>query len=84
VKRHAEGGLGEVYLAWDEELDRYVALKQIRPEHAESERARERFFHEASINGNLEHPGIVPVYGLGTYDGGRPYYAMRFIRAVFL
>ena len=30
--------------------------------------------------GGLEHPGIVPVYGLGTYDGGRPYYAMRFIR----
>ncbi len=35
---------------------------------------------EAEITGGLEHSGIVPVYGLGTYDGGRPYYAMRFIK----
>src|SRR5262249_43424501 len=32
------------------------------------------------ITGGLEHPGVVPVYGLGTYHDGRPYYAMRFIR----
>src|SRR5262249_107388 len=32
------------------------------------------------ITGNLEHPGIVPVYGLGAYPDGRPYYAMRFIK----
>ena len=35
---------------------------------------------EAEITGGLEHPGIVPVYGLGTYADGRPYYAMRFIK----
>ena len=35
---------------------------------------------EAEITGRLEHPCIVPVYGLGTYDDGRPFYAMRFIR----
>ena len=35
---------------------------------------------EAEITGGLEHPGIVPVYGLGTYGDGRPFYAMRFIR----
>ena len=35
---------------------------------------------EAEVTGGLEHPGIVPVYGLGTYADGRPYYAMRFIR----
>ena len=39
-----------------------------------------RFLLEAEITGGLEHPGIVPVYGLGTYADGRPYYAMRFIR----
>ncbi len=38
------------------------------------------FLLEAEITGGLEHPGIVPVYGLGTYGDGRPYYAMRFIR----
>src|SRR5262249_17265517 len=38
-----------------------------------------RFLLEARITGCLEHPGIVPVYGLGTQFDGRPYYAMRFI-----
>jgi serine/threonine-protein kinase len=42
--------------------------------------SRTRFLVEAEITGGLEHPGIVPVYGLGTYADGRPYYAMRFIR----
>ena len=42
--------------------------------------AAQRFLLEAEITGGLEHPGIVPVYGLGTYGDGRPYYAMRFIR----
>ncbi len=39
-----------------------------------------RFLLEAEITGNLEHPGIVPVYSLGHNTEGRPYYAMRFIR----
>ena len=39
-----------------------------------------RFLREAEITGRLEHPGIVPVYGLGAYADGRPFYAMRFIR----
>ncbi len=77
---HARGGLGEVYLAWDEELERTVALKEIRSEHAQSDQLRERFVREAEINANLEHPGIVPVYGLGAYPDGRPYYAMRFVQ----
>ena len=42
--------------------------------------SRTRFVLEAEITGGLEHPGIVPVYGLGSYGDGRPYYAMRFIR----
>ena len=42
--------------------------------------AAQRFLLEAEITGGLEHPGIVPVYGLGTYADGRPFYAMRFIR----
>jgi serine/threonine protein kinase len=80
LKPHARGGLGEVYLAWDEELERNVALKEIRFEHSQSQRLRERFVREAEINGNLEHPGIVPVYALGAHPDGRPYYAMRFVQ----
>ena len=48
--------------------------------HADDPASRQRFLLEAEITGGLEHPGIVPVYGLGTYGDGRPYYAMRFIR----
>ncbi len=79
IRLHARGGLGEVYVAWDAELGRHVALKEIRPEHADNPKLRARFLREAEINGNLEHPGIVPVYGLGSYPDGRPYYAMRFV-----
>ncbi len=60
--------------------NREVALKQILDHHADDPASRQRFLIEAEITGGLEHPGIVPVYGLGTYDDGRPYYAMRFIK----
>ncbi len=80
LRPHARGGLGAVFVALDEELHREVALKQILDHHADDPTSRQRFLLEAEITGGLEHPGIVPVYGLGTYGDGRPYYAMRFIR----
>lgn len=80
LRPHAEGGLGKVSVARDEELNREVALKEIKPKFADEPSARARFILEAEITGGLEHPGIVPVYGLGTYADGRPFYAMRFIR----
>jgi WD40 repeat protein/tRNA A-37 threonylcarbamoyl transferase component Bud32 len=80
LRPHARGGLGEVYVARDEELHREVALKQIQHQHADDPASRTRFVREAEVTGGLEHPGIVPVYGLGHYPDGRPYYAMRFIR----
>ncbi|MFO0961127.1 MAG: serine/threonine-protein kinase [Isosphaeraceae bacterium] len=80
VRPHAKGGLGAVFVALDSELNREVALKQILEHQADDPTSRSRFLVEAEITGALEHPGIVPVYGLGTYGDGRPYYAMRFIR----
>src|SRR4029077_18067422 len=80
LRPHARGGLGAVFVALDAELSREVALKQILDRHADDPTSRQRFLLEAEITGGLEHPGIVPVYGLGTYEDGRPYYAMRFIR----
>ena len=80
LRPHAQGGLGAVFVALDEELHREVALKQILEKHADDPTSRARFLLEAEVTGGLEHPGIVPVYGLGTYSDGRPYYAMRFIR----
>jgi WD40 repeat protein/serine/threonine protein kinase len=81
---HAKGGLGQVFLAQDEDFGREVALKEIRPDRAHDQDVRERFALEAEINGNLEHPGIVPVYCKGTDADGRLFYVMRFIRGVTL
>ena len=80
LRFHAAGGLGQVSVARDSELNREVALKEIKPAYADDAFARGRFVLEGEITGGLEHPGIVPVYGLGTYEDGRPFYAMRFIR----
>jgi serine/threonine-protein kinase len=80
LRPHARGGLGEVFVAEDTELHREVALKEMQTRHAGHEASRGRFVLEAEITGGLEHPGIVPVYGLGSYADGRPFYAMRFIK----
>jgi serine/threonine-protein kinase len=80
LRPHAQGGLGVVSVALDEELHREVALKEIQERYARDEQPRLRFLLEAEITGGLEHPGIVPVYGLGHHPDGRPFYAMRFVR----
>jgi WD40 repeat protein/tRNA A-37 threonylcarbamoyl transferase component Bud32 len=80
LRLHAKGGLGLVSVAYDEELHREVALKEIQECHADDQESRARFLVEAEITGRLEHPGIVPVYALGRYADGRPFYAMRFIK----
>ena len=80
LRLHDMGGIGAVSVAVDDELNREVALKEIQERFAGNESARERFTLEAEITGGLEHPGIVPVYGFGHHEDGRPFYAMRFIR----
>lgn len=80
LRPHARGGLGQVSVARDTELNREVALKEILSQFSDSPARRNRFLLEAEITGGLEHPGIVPVYSLGQYADGRPFYAMRFIR----
>ncbi|MCM2373699.1 serine/threonine-protein kinase [Aporhodopirellula aestuarii] len=77
---HAKGGLGAVYRGRDTELGRTVALKRILPKYENVQECRDRFVFEAEVTGSLEHPGIVPIYGLSTCEDGKPYYAMRFIR----
>ncbi|MBN1855191.1 MAG: serine/threonine protein kinase [Pirellulales bacterium] len=80
LRKHAEGGLGQVAIALDRELSREIAFKEIQPKYANIMEARSRFVREAQITGGLEHPGIVPVYGIGQYEDGRPFYVMRFIQ----
>jgi serine/threonine-protein kinase len=80
TREHAIGGLGRVWLARDTDLGRDVALKEIRPDRVGNPQIWLRFQEEARITGQLEHPGIVPVYELvrGTREQ-RPFYTMRFI-----
>lgn len=80
LRPHARGGLGQVSVARDKHLNREVALKELLANIADNESNRGRFVQEAEITGGLEHPGVVPIYALGQYSDGRPYYAMRFIR----
>ncbi len=77
-RHHAHGGLGQIVIAHQQELDRPVALKRIRPDRLHG-KARNRFLREAVITAKLQHPGIVPIYGLGHDDDG-PFYTMPFIR----
>ena len=77
---HRSGGMGKVSLAHDQELNREVAFKEVKDRHADDPEYQNRLIIEAEITGGLEHPGIVPVYGLGTDEAGHPFYTMRFVR----
>jgi serine/threonine protein kinase len=60
-------------------LNRVVAYKNLKPKYFGNAAAQRRFLFEGEVTGRLEHPGIVPVYGLGRDQLGEPYYAMRFV-----
>jgi PAS domain S-box-containing protein len=77
---HAVGGIGRVWLARDTHLGRDVALKELKPEQQNNRAAKARFLREAQITGQLEHPGIVPVYDLARHEGNHPFYTMRFVK----
>src|SRR5437867_374193 len=73
LRPHARGGIGQLWVALDKELHREVALKELQPGLEDQAAVRERFLLEAEITGSLEHPGVVPIYGLGQYPDGRPF-----------
>lgn len=78
---HAAGGIGEIWLARDRDLDRDVAVKRLQTRRAPSETTKARFLREARITGQLDHPGVVPVYEICVDEAsGLPYYSMRFLR----
>jgi len=76
----ARGGVGIIFKSRDRDLEREVAIKVLRSEYAKNPEVLERFVEEAQIGGQLQHPGIVPVYGLGLQADGRPYFAMKLVR----
>lgn len=73
-----KGGMGVVYKARQQSLNRSVAIKQIKAEGA-SDSDRNKFVSEAVITGQLEHPNIAPVHDLGLAPDGLPFYAMKFL-----
>lgn len=77
------GGMGVVYKAWDQRLQRHVALKMIlRREHASAEE-RERFYREAQAAAGLTHRNIVPVYDVGEHEG-QAYFCMQCVEGITL
>lgn len=75
------GGMGVVYEAVQESLGRSVALKVLPASRVVDRKSRERFMREAQAAASLQHPGIVPVYGVGEADG-QVYYAMQRVDGV--
>ena len=75
----AKGGMGVVYAAYDSQMRRDVVLKCLLPKHQNSFQALQRFYNEAHITGQLQHPGIAPVYELGELEDGRPFYCMKLV-----
>lgn len=80
VTNFARGGLGQIWMANDTRLRREVAYKELLPGALKSKNSVERFLEEAQITGQLEHPGIVPVYDIGYQQNGTPFYAMKLVR----
>lgn len=76
----AQGGIGVVLLGRDVDLGRDVAMKVLRPDHCDRPAMIRRFVEEAQIAGQLQHPGILPVYELGLGEEGRPYFTMKLVR----
>jgi hypothetical protein len=76
LSRLGKGGMGEVMAVRDDMVGREVALKRIRRSDP-SDRLIARFLREASVQGRLEHPSIVPLYDIGRDAGGLPYFTMK-------
>ncbi len=79
LKPIGEGAMGEVFVARDEALGRRVAYKRLKPRAARADDTRRRFLAEAQVTAQLEHPHIVPVYGLGNPGEGEPAFALKLI-----
>jgi eukaryotic-like serine/threonine-protein kinase len=78
------GGMGEVHLARDRRIGRRVALKILRKGRGSSSDGRSRFFREACVQGQLEHPVIVPVYDMDRDREGAEFFTMKRVSGMSL
>ncbi|MCA9193680.1 MAG: protein kinase [Planctomycetales bacterium] len=75
----ARGAMGAIHRGHDRQLDRELAIKVLLSEHHHDQEASSRFVEEAKITGQLQHPGIVPVYEVGATDDERPFFSMKLV-----
>ncbi|MEK6259102.1 MAG: serine/threonine-protein kinase [Planctomycetota bacterium] len=80
LKLFKKGGLGELYRANDESLHRETVVKFVGDVSAADPELLNQFRIEAEITGRLDHPGVVPVYGIGEDWNGKPFYVMRLVK----
>ncbi len=76
----ARGGMGAVFKGRDSDLGRDLAVKILLESHRDKPDMIRRFIEEAQIAGQLQHPGIVPIYELGAFGDHRPYFAMKLVK----
>jgi serine/threonine-protein kinase len=75
----ARGGMGAVLRGRDMDLGRDLAFKVLLEKHADNPAVAQRFIEEAQIGGQLQHPGVVPVYDIGHF-GDRPFFTMKLVK----
>jgi serine/threonine protein kinase len=78
VEKIGAGGMGEIYLAEDNKLDRKVALKFLARHMANSAESKNRFIREAKAVAKLNHPSIVTIFEVGEYEN-RTFFAMEYV-----
>jgi serine/threonine-protein kinase len=83
LERIGEGGMGEVWACEDRRIGRKVAMKTVHPRLGSNEEYTSRFVREALVQGQLEHPSVVPVYDIGVDEGGT-FFTMKRVRGVTL
>ena len=76
----ARGGMGVIVHSRDKELQRDLAIKFLRKSKSQQPGASLRFVEEAQIAGQLQHPGIVPIYDVGKLEDGRPFFSMKLVK----
>jgi hypothetical protein len=76
----ARGGMGIVLKGFDSDLGRDLAIKVLLEQHRDKPDLVRRFVEEARIGGQLQHPGVVPVYELGMFPDARPYFSMKLVQ----
>ena len=76
----ARGGMGAILKGRDPDLGRDLAVKVLLDAHRDRPELVRRFVEEAQIAGQLQHPGVVPVYELGCFADARPYFTMKLVK----